>query len=292
MKLITYIESGRHGVGVIEGEAVIDLTRGGFASSMLELIGKRDLLGRAIQEAKQSGAARPLKDLRIAAPIPVPHRNIFCVGKNYREHAVEFGKSGFDAGAIGGEEVPEYPIIFSKPPSCVIAPDEHIRADLDPYASVDYEGELAVIIGRDGLVSAGDDPQAFIFGYTVFNDVTSRELQKRHKQWLLGKGIDTFGPLGPAIVTPDEMPPFNSAYLRTWVNGELRQEAKLSNLIFDVDHLIRTIGRSTTLKAGDIIATGTPVGVGIGFRPPRYLAKGDKVTVQIDGIGALTNEVA
>jgi len=292
MKLITYIENQRYGVGVIEGETVVDLTRAGFVSSMLELVQKRNLLGHAVLEAKNSGAVRPLRDLRIAAPIPVPHRNIFCVGKNYREHAVEFGKSGFDGGAIGGEEVPEYPIIFSKPPSCVIGPGGTIRADLDPYASVDYEGELAVIIGRDGLVRHDDDPQAFIFGYTIFNDVTSRELQKRHKQWLLGKGIDTFGPLGPVIVTPDEMTPFNSAYLRTWVNGELRQESKLSNLIFGVDHLIRTIGRATTLKAGDIIATGTPAGVGIGFSPPKYLAKGETVTIQIDGIGVLTNEVA
>jgi len=141
------------------------------------------------------------------------------------------------------------------------------------------------------MVGASDDPQAFIFGYTVFNDVTSRELQKRHKQWLIGKGIDTFGPLGPVIVTPDEMRSFDAAHLRTWVNGELRQEAKLSNLIFGVDHLIRTIGRSTTLKAGDIIATGTPVGVGIGFRPPKYLAKGDKITIEIEGVGKLTNTV-
>ena len=294
MKFITYIENGRHGVGVIESETEFtDLTRLQLADDMIGLIEKFEGLGVAIENARQSGSAkRLLKDVRIVAPIPVPHRNIFCVGKNYREHAVEFGKSGFDGGAIGGEEVPEYPIIFSKPPSCVIGPHEDIQGDLDPYSSVDYEGELAVIIGREGLVHADDDPMGFVFGYTIFNDVTSRELQKRHKQWLIGKGIDTFGPLGPTIVTREEMLPFSSARLRTWVNGELRQESVLSNLIFDVETLIRTIGRSTSLRAGDIIATGTPAGVGIGFKPPKYLTRGDKVKISVDGIGTLTNSVA
>jgi 2-keto-4-pentenoate hydratase/2-oxohepta-3-ene-1,7-dioic acid hydratase in catechol pathway len=133
---------------------------------------------------------------------------------------------------------------------------------------------------------------SFVFGYTIFNDVTSRELQKRHKQWLLGKGIDTFGPLGPAIVTADELHDLKSLGIRTWVNDEIRQSAKIGDLIFDVATLVRTVGQSIALKAGDIIATGTPVGVGIGFNPPKYLHPGDRVRIEIDDVGVLENVVA
>jgi 2-keto-4-pentenoate hydratase/2-oxohepta-3-ene-1,7-dioic acid hydratase in catechol pathway len=226
------------------------------------------------------------------APIPEPRRNIFCVGKNYREHAKEFGQSGFDGGARGGDEVPDEPIVFSKATTSVIGPDAPIPSANDPFASVDYEGELAVVIGTGGHRIAVADAMRHVFGYTIVNDVTSREAQKRHKQWLLGKGVDGFCPIGPEIVTADEAGDPSAMRLVTRVNGEVRQDASVADLIFDIPTLIATISRFVTLLPGDIVATGTPAGVGIGFTPPRYLVAGDTVSVEITGLGTLTNPVS
>jgi 2-keto-4-pentenoate hydratase/2-oxohepta-3-ene-1,7-dioic acid hydratase in catechol pathway len=294
MKIITYSEEGSAGVGVlVDREKMVDLKRAGLASNMIDLIERYSSIRENILAIVNSGRfVRELSEVHLEAPIPNPRRNIFCVGKNYMEHAAEFGSSGFDAGSVGGNEIPEYPIFFTKPPSVVIGPGALIESNLDPYASVDYEAELAVVIGRGGRVRASDDPMSLAFGYTVFNDVTSRELQKRHKQWLLGKGIDTFGPLGPAIVTADEILDVRALAIRTWVNDELRQSAKIGDLIFDISTLIRAVGQSITLQPGDIIATGTPVGVGIGFDPPKYLRPGDRVRIEIDSVGILENLVA
>jgi 2-keto-4-pentenoate hydratase/2-oxohepta-3-ene-1,7-dioic acid hydratase in catechol pathway len=147
------------------------------------------------------------------------------------------------------------------------------------------------VIGRTGRVGAGDDPMSFVFGYTILNDVTSRELQKRHKQWVLGKGIDTFAPMGPAIVTAEAIADVTALTIRLWVNDERRQSASIGDLIFDIPTLIRTIGQSITLQPGDIIATGTPAGVGIGFKPPRYLKAGDSVRIEVSSLGILENPV-
>jgi len=292
MKLVTFRSGNENKVGVLlnEGSSVVDLCARNVATDMLDLIERFDSVCPQIKSAIR-GAAIPTASVELLAPIPVPRRNLFCVGKNYREHAVEFGKSGFDSGATGGTEIPEFPIIFTKPPSSVIGPGKPIESGLDPSASVDYEAELAVIVGRGGRVSSSDDPMSFVFGYTIVNDVTSRELQKRHKQWILGKGIDTFAPMGPSIVTADEMPDLSKSTIRLWVDGQLRQSASIGDLIFDVPTLIQTIGRSITLQPGDIIATGTPVGVGIGFKPPRYLQPGQKVRIEISSLGVLENPV-
>jgi 2-keto-4-pentenoate hydratase/2-oxohepta-3-ene-1,7-dioic acid hydratase in catechol pathway len=171
----------------------------------------------------------------------------------------------------------------------VIGPGAAIESALDPYASVDYEAELAVVVGRGGRVTDAHDPMQFVFGYTILNDVTSRELQKRHKQWVLGKGIDTFAPMGPAIVTADAIADLADLRIELSVNGERRQSAQIRDLIFDIPTLVRTIGRSISLAPGDIIATGTPVGVGIGFKPPRYLKAGDSVRITVPEIGVLEN---
>jgi 2-keto-4-pentenoate hydratase/2-oxohepta-3-ene-1,7-dioic acid hydratase in catechol pathway len=294
MKFITYSDQRTMGVGLLIDDATfLDLTRARVSVDMVDLIERYAAIKTWIVEnVAAEDHIRPLSHISVKAPIPAPRRNIFCVGKNYLEHAAEFGLSGFDGGATGGNEIPDYPIIFSKPGSVVIGPGQSIESGLDPYASVDYEAELAVVIGRRGRVRDCDDPLSFVFGYTIFNDVTSRELQKRHKQWLLGKGIDTFGPLGPAIVTPDELGDIKSIGIRTWVNEEMRQCAKIGDLIFDVATLIRTVGRSISFQPGDIIATGTPVGVGIGFSPPKYLIPGDRVRIEIDRVGVLENVVA
>lgn len=294
MKLITFSRNGVTSVGALtaDGAKVADLAEAGIATGMLDVIERFGSVREKIEGALASGPTRLVDQIRILASIPAPRRNIFCVGKNYYEHAAEFGSSGFDSGSVGGSEIPEYPIIFTKPPSSVIGPGVPIESALDPYNSVDYEAELAVVIGRSGRVTEGDDPMSFVFGYTILNDVTSRELQKRHKQWVLGKGIDTFAPMGPAIVTADAIPDVAALTIQLWVNDERRQSASIGDLIFDIPTLVRTIGRSITLQPGDIIATGTPVGVGIGFKPPRYLRPGDKVRIEVSSIGTLENPVS
>jgi 2-keto-4-pentenoate hydratase/2-oxohepta-3-ene-1,7-dioic acid hydratase in catechol pathway len=229
------------------------------------------------------------KDVRLTAPIPYPARNIFCVGKNYHEHAKEFAASGFDATAK--EIVPEAPVVFTKQTTSVCGPGDSIPAHLDDTHSVDYEGELAVVIGKGGRGIAPDKAMAHVFGYTIVNDVTSRVLQQKHRQWVLGKGIDGFCPMGPAVVTADEAGDPRKLHLKTWVNGELRQNQSVADLIFDIPTLISTISRYITLVPGDIIATGTPAGVGIGFTPPKFLKKGDRVKIEISGLGVLENSV-
>jgi 2-keto-4-pentenoate hydratase/2-oxohepta-3-ene-1,7-dioic acid hydratase in catechol pathway len=292
MKFVTFRNGRTDHVGMMtpREEALFDLTAAGIAPTMIDLVGSVDLRDR-IDRVAATAPTIPLKSVKLLAPIPVPPRNIFCVGKNYSDHAKEFGGSGFDSGSIGGSEAPEFPIVFTKPPSTVIGPGDAIRSDLDPLASVDYEAELAVVIKRPGRVTDSDDPMSFVFGYTIFNDVTSRELQKRHKQWLLGKGIDTFGPMGPAILSADAVQDVRSLQIMLTVNGERRQSASIADLIFDIPSLIRTIGRSISFQPGDIIATGTPAGVGIGFKPPRYLRPGDRLRIEVPAIGVLENSV-
>ena len=293
MKLISYLDDALQGIGaLLTSTQFVDLTAAGFNLDMLTLIERFEELEPQLR-ALQSEARhrRTLATVKVQAPIPRPRRNIFCVGKNYRSHAMEFARSGFDASARGDDDIPEYPIIFSKPPSVVVASGDVIDAALDPHQSVDYEGELAVVIGRAGRPKDTEDALSYVFGYTVFNDVTSRALQKHHKQWLLGKGIDTFGPMGPAIVTRDELPSLENCRIRTWVNEELRQSAKIGDLIFGVPRLIAEIGRLIQLEPGDVIATGTPVGVGIGFNPPKFLRRGDRIRIEIDGVGTLENAV-
>jgi 2-keto-4-pentenoate hydratase/2-oxohepta-3-ene-1,7-dioic acid hydratase in catechol pathway len=188
--------------------------------------------------------------------------------------------------------VPPYPVVFSKPHTSIIATGEPILGHLDPTGGLDYEGELGVVIGRGGRGISKADSLGHVFGYTIINDVTARHLQKRHSQWILGKGLDSFCPMGPAILTADEVPDPTALSLTTWVNGERRQHAPVSDLIFDIPTLVEAISAAITLEPGDVIATGTPAGVGIGFSPPRFLASGDVVRIEVPGIGILENRVA
>ena len=292
MRLATFADDAGARIGVMDGEGIRDVTAAdpSLPRDMLGLIiAGRALLPRVLATAAAAPHLPP-GTFRLLAPIPRPTRNIFCVGKNYREHAKEFASSGFDATAK--EVVPEAPVVFSKPPSTVIGQGDDIPAYLDPTASVDYEGELAVVIGAGGRGIGADHALQHVFGYTIVNDVTARTLQHRHRQWLLGKGIDGFCPMGPAILTADDAPDPTALRLSTWVNGELRQDVLVADLIFDIPALIATISAGITLEPGDIIATGTPVGVGIGFTPPRYLVAGDRVRITVTGIGTLENPVA
>lgn len=243
------------------------------------------------ERAEAKGQPIALSAVKLKAPVPLPLRNIMCVGKNYHEHAKEFSASGFDSSSTSAADaIPTAPIIFTKVPQSVIGPDEPIRYPAGVSEQLDYEAELAVIIGQGGRGISKENALSHVWGYTILNDVTARDLQARHKQWFLGKSMDTFAPMGPWCVTADEVD-LATAGIRCWVNGELRQDAKIADLIFDIPTLISTISAGITLMPGDIIATGTPAGVGIGFKPPRFLSKGDTIAMEVDGIGRLTNSV-
>jgi len=240
----------------------------------------------------RESSSLPLRQVKFEAPIPRPRRNIICIGKNYREHAREFSRSGFDTStAAPPDSVPVAPIIFTKFPETVIGPGAPIHYPRGVSESLDYEAELAVIIGTGGRAIRAADAYAHVWGYTIVNDVTARDLQARHQQWFLGKSLDGFCPMGPWAVTADAIDPGNID-IRCWVNEELRQSANSRDLIFDIPSLIETISAGITLQPGDIIATGTPSGVGVGLNPPRFLRSGDRITIEIGGIGRLTNAVA
>ncbi|UPY36133.1 fumarylacetoacetate hydrolase family protein [Sediminicoccus sp. KRV36] len=290
MRLVTFTDGMGTRVGALDASgAVRDITAldPSLPRDMLGLIASgRIAAGRvpAVMEAPI------VTEARLLAPIPRPPKNVFCVGKNYHEHAKEFAGSGFDGGAK--DVVPPFPVVFSKPHTSIIATGEPILGHLDPTGGLDYEGELGVVIGKGGRGITKADALKHVFGYTIINDVTARHLQKRHSQWILGKGLDSFCPMGPAILTADEVPDPTALTLTTWVNGEQRQHAPVSDLIFDVPTLIEAISAAITLEPGDVIATGTPAGVGIGFTPPRFLASGDVVRIEVPGIGTLENRVA
>jgi 2-keto-4-pentenoate hydratase/2-oxohepta-3-ene-1,7-dioic acid hydratase in catechol pathway len=289
MRLVAFEDRQGRRVGVLDGDAVADVSAAApdLPKQILDYCAGDRLkdLKRALDKAPRLGRS----DVKLLAPIPRPAKNIFCVGKNYHEHAREFHDSGFDASATSA--IPDLPIIFTKAATTVIAPGDAIPGSSDKTNSVDYEGELTVVIGRGGRGIKKADAYSHVFGYTIINDVTSRTLQHAHKQWFLGKNLDGFCPMGPCIVTADEVPDVTRLRLETRLNGELRQNAAVSDLIFDIPTLIETISRVMLLEPGDLIATGTCAGVGIGFDPPKYLKKGDTVAITIDPIGTLENPV-
>lgn len=224
----------------------------------------------------------PMKEVRLLAPVQRPRKNIFCVGKNYREHVLEMDSA---------EDIPEHIMIFTKAPTTVIGKDEIIPLHEDVTGQLDYEGELAIVIGKAGKGINKDDAMDYIFGYTIVNDVTARDLQKRHKQFFLGKSLDGSCPMGPIIVHKSAIDDPQCLKVQTLVNGEVRQSSSTEQMIFSIPEIIATISKGMTLEPGDIIATGTPAGVGKGFNPPRFLTGGDVVEVCIEKIGTLRNTV-
>jgi len=225
--------------------------------------------------------------VRPQAPIPEPRRNILCLGKNYLEHAEEVAAKMQQAGGA-----PRRPIIFTKATTAVIAPGAPIPSYPQYTQKLDYEAELALIIGRGGRDIAPGQAWEHVFGYTAINDISARDLQKEHLQWFRAKSLDGFAPMGPVVVHRSVMPAPADIEVRCLVNGELRQSASFDQLIFDVPEIIAVLSAGMTLLPGDIIATGTPAGVGMGFTPPRYLQPGDEVVVEVTGVGALRNPVA
>lgn len=283
MKIACYTDGKSKKIGIVDTDSSTIQS----INSSLEMV---DLIAQNTNLASLKvdlGEKVSLNKVKLLPPI-VPRRNVICVGKNYRAHAKEFATSGFEAGAVKGAEIDEFPAVFSKAPSTVIGHDDPVSLHSHVTQAVDYEAELALIIGKGGRDIPADKAFEHIWGYTIVNDVTARDRQKNHKQWFLGKTLDTFCPMGPWITTSDEVDATNMD-VKCWVNGELRQEANTSDLIFDIPTLISTISAGMTLQPGDVIATGTPAGVGIGFTPPRFLKSGDEVKISISGIGTLTN---
>jgi 2-keto-4-pentenoate hydratase/2-oxohepta-3-ene-1,7-dioic acid hydratase in catechol pathway len=284
MKFACFVEGSSHRIGVVDVATSNIHPLDPTVHDMIDLIERYDEVSGLLPVA---GPGIPLDQVKLVAPIS-PRRNIFCVGKNYRAHAKEFAGSGYEAGAVKGAEIDEYPAVFTKPPTTVVGPGDTVDLHAHVTSAVDYEAELALIIGKAGRDISPENAYDHIWGYTIVNDVTARDRQRNHKQWFMGKSLDTFCPMGPWITTADEIRPDNLD-LECWVNGELRQHANTSDLIFDIPTLIATISAGLTLQPGDIIATGTPAGVGIGFDPPRFLKAGDEVSISISGIGKLTN---
>ena len=291
MRIATYRHAGRLQVGQVSDDggqvtawALDDTAARGGALALIE----RAAAGQGWPAL--AGTAVALADVTLLAPLPRPRRNLFCVGRNYHAHARELRDTVFKA---NNPDTQAWPIVFTKVPECVVGPDADVRLPVSVSTQIDYEAELAVVIGSGGRDIPREQAMAHVFGYTIVNDVTARDVQMRHGQWDLGKSFDTFCPMGPWIVTADALDGRDTR-VRCWVTpaggtAELRQDGMTTDLIFDIPTLIETCSRGITLYPGDVIATGTPAGVGMGLSPPRWLGHGDLVRIEIDGIGQLQN---
>ena len=284
MKLITFLQDQTERVGVLTSEetAVLPLPY----TNMLELIEKADQLKEAAAAAEAAGNSIPLSGVTLLAPIPRPGHDVICLGVNYKDHAKE-------AKRYDSEVKDEYPapVYFSKRVTEAVAPDGFIESHPGLVERLDYEAELAVIIGKTAKNVKAANAADYIFGYTVLNDVSARRLQNLHTQWFFGKSLDGFTPMGPCITTADEIAFPPALGITCSVNGELRQNAITDQLIHSIASIIEGLSAGITLQPGTIIATGTPAGVGNAFVPPRLLKSGDVVECTIEGIGTLRNTV-
>lgn len=293
MKLVTFSTGAGLLVGVVDTDSntvhdVSGLIPAG--AGVIDLIEGWAEFGPVLARDAAAAPAVPLDSVRLHAPIPTPRRNIFCVGKNYRDHVLEFGRSGYDS-PDRSQDMPEFPVIFSKATTSVTGPFDDIEPHHDVTSELDYEAELGVIIGVGGRGISREDAFDHVWGYTIIDDVTARDLQRKHKQWLLGKSLDTYCPMGPYAVSADEIVDVTALQVESHVNGEARQSAPVKDLIFDIPELIATLSAGITLQPGDVIATGTPAGVGIGFDPPKFMVSGDIIEVSITGLGAQKNRI-
>ena len=286
MKFITFERDGRALPGVWLGEGhIADLSS--VFGSILELIDAGPEGLKAARELAADEDVHLSAAVRLLAPIPRTRKNVFCIGRNYVEHVAE------GARAAGQEtKLPEYPQIFTKAPTAINAPGAPVRLDAGLTKLLDYEVELAVVIGKAGRDIPKDRAYEHVFGYTIANDVTARDLQRRHEQWFKGKSLDTSLPLGPWIVDADEIGDPTTLELSLTVNGEQRQRATTSMMIFDIPTIIASLSAGMTLEPGDVIATGTPSGVGYAMTPPQGLKDGDVVVARIDRIGELESPIS
>ncbi|OEH91666.1 fumarylacetoacetate hydrolase family protein [Bacillus solimangrovi] len=299
MRFVTAKKGERVFVGIMdeEGKMVLNLQsaaellgkHASYLSDFLRCLDRGDSFLKEVEEilllVKNTTVGNVYEDItkvEILAPIPRPRKNIFCVGKNYAAHAIEMGSEA---------DIPKAPMLFSKAPTSVTGPDSVILNHSHVTSELDYEGELAVVIGKTGNRISEENAMEYVFGYTIINDITARDLQTKHKQFLLGKSMDTSCPMGPTIVHKSLVQDPHQLKIETKVNGEVRQSATTEQFIFNIPNLISTISQATTLEAGDIIATGTPAGVGKGFQPPKYLNPNDVIEIEIEQLGILRNYI-
>jgi len=289
MKVLTFKRGGRVEVGVLknDGLEVVPVNYlGCTAHNMNEFL---DLMTpekeKKLDKNKELMRGIPLREVKLISPIPVPKQDLICLGINYYAHAEEAAK--FHGEAFGGER--PVPIFFSKRVNLAVADEEMIDGHWDIVDGLDYEVELGVIIGKDTKNVSVADAFQHVFGYTIINDFSARNLQTAHKQWYFGKSLDNFTAIGPWIVTKNEFANPPALGIRCYVNDELRQDGNTSLMITGIAEVISMLSQGMTLKAGTIIAMGTPAGVGMGFDPPKFLQKGDVVRCEIDGIGKITN---
>ena len=286
MKLITFLD-GHSRAGAVVGERVVDLSAS-FDSVQALVEGGGPALEEARALLETADPVAEIGEVELRAPIPSPRRNVFCMGWNYQTHFEEgLGRRE------GQEELPDFPTFFDKPTTTVIGPYDDIPFDPDFSEKMDYEAELAVVIGRAGRSIPASEAADHIFGYTLANDVTARDVQRRHGgQWLKGKGMDGSCPLGPWIVTSDEIPDPQNLPIQCHVNGVQKQDSNTRFMVFLIARLVEELSLAMTLLPGDILLTGTPEGVGYARTPPEYLSPGDEVTVAVADIGSITNRVA
>jgi 2-keto-4-pentenoate hydratase/2-oxohepta-3-ene-1,7-dioic acid hydratase in catechol pathway len=292
MKLVTYRSAGETRLGVLDGARVVDLQRAAEAagkrlpSDMRSFIGLGEPALDDAEAALRSGAGEVSGEVGLAAPLQDLGKNVFCVGRNYKEHIIEGARAR-------GREVrfPEVVELFSKPPTTVIGHEEEIRWDSRATQKLDYEVELALVVGRNGRDIAAARAYDYLYGYTIGNDVSARDAQAAHGQWFKGKSMDTFCPLGPCLVPKRYMPNPQNVRLTLRVNGETRQDSNTADMLFDIPTIVEQLSAALTLEVGDIILTGTPSGVALGMEPQVWLKDGDVVEAEIEGIGVLRNRV-
>ncbi len=297
MKFLSYIYNNQESYGVLKEskDTVVPMT------SLLNLLSRNcpsnllgfiqmysDSLNPEIEQILDENYSEELAldEIKITAPIPNPRRNVFCLGKNYVEHAMEIKIL-----STGKDTVPDYPIYFTKVCNPAIGDMDEVIIPKEYTEKIDYEVELALIIGKDGKDILPEDAESYIFGYTIANDISARDIQIKHVQWFKGKSLDTFTPMGPYIVDKAEIKFPVELDISCKVNDEIRQNSNTNKLIFDIPYIISDLSKGLTLRAGDIILTGTPSGVGIGFKPHKYLKSGDIVQCYIEKIGTLNNPI-
>jgi len=280
MKLVTFTHAGTTRIGIAIGDDVVDLTAAApdLPRDMLAFLEAGDDAMAAAHAAIGDEHRIPVADVQLEAPIARPPK-FLAVGLNYADHVAE-----------ASLETPEHPMIFNKQSTCVTGPTDPIHVPKVSHV-LDYEGELGIVIGRHARHVSRDDAADYIAGYVVVNDATVRDWQFRTPTWTLGKSFDTHGPIGPWIVTTDELTDPHQSALRTYVNDELRQESNTKHLIFNCFELVEYLTKAFTLEPGDIIATGTPSGIGVLMKPPQLLKEGDVVRIEIEGIGQIENPV-
>jgi 2-keto-4-pentenoate hydratase/2-oxohepta-3-ene-1,7-dioic acid hydratase in catechol pathway len=286
MKFISFeTKDGSAQWGIVQKDEVIQCSGKHGYSSLLSLIeaGPEALTEIQAGLASHDYPHYALSEVKIEAPY-YPRKNMICVGKNYKEHALEMADGNSQA-------IPEFPVLFTKPYTSIIEHKGSIHSYPEVTQELDYEGELAIIIGKKGLNIRKEEALDYIFGYSIVNDVSARDLQKQHQQFFKGKSLDTFAPFGPAIVHHSVVSNPQELQIKTFVNDEERQNASTKDMLFSIAEIIEVVSRGMTLEPGDIIATGTPSGVGKGFKPPKFLKAGDTVRIEISGIGRLENKV-